>query len=180
MFYFLLTGEITNINTESLIHFFNSKIIDENYSDTITIYLSSIGGDIDAAIRVYDFLKSIPNKVHTIGLSQVDSAAITIYLAGDKRTALFNTRFRIHEPNYFIRENSALLPLYEERVNLFRELDKRMKEITAKEIKKDIKIIQKLYQQGKILNTQEAKEFGMVHEILNSLPKPSSLNSPAT
>ncbi len=88
MIYFTLTGNIDASNTQALIYFFNNQIIDNDYTDTLTIFLSSIGGDIDAAVRVYDFLKSVPNKVHTIGFGQIDSAAITIFLAGDKRTVL--------------------------------------------------------------------------------------------
>lgn len=175
MYYFTLTGDITVSNTHELIHFFNCKRIDDNYTDTFTIFISSVGGDIDSAIRVYDFLKSIPNKIHTIGFGQVDSSAITVYLAGDKRSALIDTRFRIHEPTYYIHEKGALLSYYEERINLFKELDKRMKVIASKETEKNVSIINKLYQDGKILNSREAKNIGIVHDIIKDLPKPGSI-----
>ncbi|OGY17584.1 MAG: hypothetical protein A2784_00550 [Candidatus Chisholmbacteria bacterium RIFCSPHIGHO2_01_FULL_48_12] len=177
MYYFTFTGDVSVSNTQELIHFFNSKIIDGNYTETFTIFLSSIGGDIDAAIRTYDFLKSIPNKIHTIGFGQIDSSAITIFLAGDKRTVLQKTRFRFHEPTYHMQQADSILSFFGERVGLFQELDKRLKEITSQETGKSISQINKLYSEGKILNTQEAKNLGIVHEVVSQLPKPENLTS---
>ena len=175
MIYFTLTGDINATNCQGLIHFFNSQIIDQNYTDTFTVYLSSIGGDIDSAIRVYDFLKSVPNKVHTIGFGQIDSAAITVMLSGDRRTALENTRFRFHEPTYYMQQADSVLMFFEERVRLFLQLDKRMKEIVSKETGKSIAQIRKIYSEGKILTTTEAKDLGLVHEVLREMPKPTTL-----
>lgn len=177
MVYYTLTGDVNVSNTQGLIHFFNSQIIDQSYNDTFTIFLSSIGGDIDSAIRVYDFLKSIPNKVHTIGFGQIDSAAITLLLSGDKRTVLKKTRFRFHEPTYHMQQADSVLPFFEERVRLFQQLDKRMKEITSEETGKSLTQIIKLYSDGKILNTSEAKDLGLVHEIVNEMPRPVSLSA---
>lgn len=177
MFYFTLTGDITAASTQNLIHFFNSKIIDDNYSDTFTIFLSSIGGDIDSAIRAYDFLKSVPNKIHTIGFGQIDSSAITLLLAGDKRTVLARTRFRFHEPTYYMQQADSVLPFFEERVRLFNQLDNRMKEITVAETGKTMTQVKRLYSQGKILSTTEAKDMGIVHEVVSTMPKPTNIES---
>ncbi|MBI2195770.1 MAG: ATP-dependent Clp protease proteolytic subunit [Candidatus Levybacteria bacterium] len=176
MYYFNLTGEIVASNAHDLIFYWHSKILDENYTGTITIYLSSIGGDIESAIRVYDFLKSTPNKIHTIGFGQIDSSAITIFLAGDKRTVLKNTRFRFHEPTYHIQQANSMLPFFEERIRLFQQLDRRLKEITSQETKKSMVQINKLYLEGKILNTADAKALNIVDEIVSELPKPTNLS----
>lgn len=175
MVYYTLTGDVNATNCQGLIHFFNGQIIDNNYTDTFTIYLSSIGGDIDSAIRVYDFLKSVPNKVHTIGFGQIDSAAITLLLSGDKRTVLKKTRFRFHEPTYYMQQSDSVLSFFEERVRLFQQLDKRMKEITSEETGKSLTQISKLYAAGKILNIVEAKNLGIVHDVVSDIPKPISL-----
>jgi len=177
LIYFTLTGDINASNIQNLIHFFNCQIIEQNYTDTLTIFLSSIGGDIDSAIRAYDFLKSVPNKIHTIGFGQIDSAAITLLLSGDKRTVIEKTRFRFHEPTYYMQQADSVLSFFEERVRLFQQLDTRMKEITSKQTGKSLAQINKLYANGKILNTTEAKSLGLVHEIVNEMPKPVNLTS---
>ncbi len=177
MVYYTLTGDINATNCQGLIHFFNGQIIDQSYTNTLTIYLSSIGGDIDSAIRVYDFLKSVPNEIHTVGFGQIDSSAITIFLSGNKRTVLPKTRFRFHEPTYYMQQPDSVLAFFEERVRLFQELDKRLKMITSKETGKSISVIKKLYSEGKILNAEEAKTMGLVHEMVSEMPKPVNLSN---
>lgn len=175
MYYFDLTGEIAGNKIQELIHFFNSKIIDEQYVDTFTIFISSEGGDVDSAIRAYDFLKTIKNKVFVVGFGQIDSAAITIFLAGDKRVVLPKTRFRFHEPTYNIQQERSALSVFNERVRFFNELDTRIKEITALETRKSNKQIIKLYNDGVVFNPQQAKDLGIVHEIVAELPIPQNI-----
>lgn len=175
MIYYDLTGEINGNSAQGLIHHFNTQIIDNNYNETLTIFLSSQGGDIDSAIRIYDFLKSVENKVFVIGFGQIDSAAIIIYLAGDKRVVLPKTRFRFHEPTYNMQQESSSLSVFDERVKLFKELDNRMKEIAVSETGKGKAMILKLYSDGVVLNTSQAKDFGLVHEIVKQMPKPQNI-----
>lgn len=175
MYYFSINGGIDQAATHGLIHFFNSKRIDENYEGTFTIFISSTGGDIDSAIRVYDFLKSITNKIHTIGFGQVDSSALLVYLAGDKRTALEDTRFRIHEATYHVDELNAPLVVFEERTQLFQKLDMRMKSIVAKELNKTLEKVEQEYANGKILSIDEAIKLGIVHHKVKGLPKPEDI-----
>ncbi|MEX2469022.1 MAG: ATP-dependent Clp protease proteolytic subunit, partial [Pseudohongiellaceae bacterium] len=68
--------------------------------EPITIYISSPGGHVESGDVVYDIIKFIKPEVKVIGTGWVASAAITIYLAADKkhRFALPNTRFLIHQP----------------------------------------------------------------------------------
>lgn len=175
MYYYDLTGEITEGKIQELIHFFNSKIIDENYSDTFTIFISSEGGDIDSAIRVFDFLKIIKNKVFTVGFGQIDSAAIIIFLSGDRRVVIPKTRFRFHEATYNVHQEKSSLVVFEEKVSLFKELDNRMKEIVVSETGINKKKVFEMYNKGVILNSQKAKDLGVVHEIVQELPKPINI-----
>lgn len=96
-------------------------------------------------------------------------------LSGDKRTVLENTRFRFHEPTYHMQQTDSVLMFFEERIRLFQHLDKRMKEITSKETGKSIVQIRKIYSEGKILTTTEAKNLGLVHEVVYEIPKPTTL-----
>jgi ATP-dependent Clp protease protease subunit len=172
MYYYNFTGDVTNSNVQGVIQHFNTKRIEENSQDEFSIYLSSVGGDIDAGIRLYDFLKSIPNKVLVYGFGQVDSSAIMILLAGDTRVALRNTRFRIHSPQFNLVETHAPLSYYTEIVNYFSELDRRMKEIITTETGKTLDEVEAIFMQGKILNAREGKDFGLIQRVSNELPTP--------
>jgi ATP-dependent protease ClpP protease subunit len=59
------------------------------------ITLCTKGGDVNAALAIYDAIKG--QGVTVIGTGTVASAGITILLGGDKRYATANTRLMTHE-----------------------------------------------------------------------------------
>ncbi len=168
---YTLVGEINQENVSQAILWINGRIAEGNHNP-IKFYLSSTGGDIDSAIRLYDFLKAIPNQVQTIGFAQVDSAAVLIFLAGEKRTAIKRCRFRIHESTYTAHRNVGSLPHHVDMLRFFEELDRRTKDIVACETNKPIDEVRALYQKGKIMSAEEAKDYGIVHTITHTLPVP--------
>nr|WP_272537527.1 MULTISPECIES: ATP-dependent Clp protease proteolytic subunit [unclassified Providencia] len=62
----------------------------------INIHISSRGGETDCGFAAYSFLKSLPIKVRTHNISNVESIANIIFLAGSERTANPESRFLIH------------------------------------------------------------------------------------
>lgn len=168
--YFSLTGSISEVSVNSMIAFINSKVFDQNYTGIIIIYISNIGGDMDSAIRAYDFLKNLKNKVITIGFSQVDSSAIPVFLAGDERIAHANTRFRFHEPTYNMGLEKASLYTFKERVNFFEELDSRTKQIYFQESNISEKIMISFGRSGKIIKAEDAIKLGIAHKISKDIP----------
>ena len=132
--------------------------------------LSSSGGDIDSAIRLYDYLKALPFEVETIDFRQIDSAANVIFLAGTKRFAVKDCRFFLHEGIFNIGNPAAALHIHEETLNLLREINRRHVEILVRELSKRPQEIKKILREGKVFNAKSAKDFGLVHEIINKLP----------
>lgn len=63
----------------------------------LRIYISSGGGDPQAAMGLYDWLQL--READTVAMGDVASAAVPLFLAGKVRTALPNARFLIH-PGY--------------------------------------------------------------------------------
>lgn len=64
--------------------------------EPISIYLSSQGGEVYSSFAIYDFLRTCKSDIHMYASGCVMSAAVVIYLAGDKRMASENTSFMIH------------------------------------------------------------------------------------
>ncbi|MCI1670724.1 MAG: ATP-dependent Clp protease proteolytic subunit [Citrobacter freundii] len=62
----------------------------------LNIYISSQGGDLVAGFTAYHFLKALPITVRTHNLSNVESVANVIFLAGSERTANPGCRFLFH------------------------------------------------------------------------------------
>lgn len=62
----------------------------------LNIYISSQGGDLVAGFTAYHFLKALPIPVRTHNLSNVESVANIIFLAGSERKANPGCRFLLH------------------------------------------------------------------------------------
>ena len=175
-YYFTLTGVIDAKLVADTIIWSNAQFLSGGMTK-LRFHISSIGGDVDSALRLYDFLKALPVEIEMIGFGQVDSAANIIFLAGTKRIAVRNCRFLLHQGTFNGHQGSVPLVMHEEAMRLFNELHRRHVEIIAKETGKNKTDIEKLLKEGKILNTTEAKEIGIVHEVIekfSSLPSQAS------
>jgi ATP-dependent protease ClpP protease subunit len=62
-----------------------------------TICISSNGGASDQALYVYDIIKALPITVNTHAISSVQSAALIVFMAGQRRTASPGANFLFHD-----------------------------------------------------------------------------------
>src|SRR5262249_35044299 len=69
-------------------------------AQSITICMSSQGGAQDQAFYAYELLKSSPVPITTYNLGVVQSAALTLFLAGSKRYAVPHATFLMHKTVY--------------------------------------------------------------------------------
>lgn len=167
--WYTITGGIDSNVAHQLIVWVNSQI----YATPIKrlkLILSSNGGDMDSAIRIYSFLKSLPIEVETIAFSQIDSAANILFAGGEKRTAVKGCRFFFHEGSFTIGNPTNTLHNHKENISIFEELFKNHVKILAKESGQTEKYIRGLLEKGTFLNTEEAKTAGFVHAIVEKIP----------
>lgn len=167
--WYTITGYIDANTAQQLITYLNGQIYRTDIKK-LKLIISSSGGDVDSAIRIYAYLKALPIEIETIALSQIDSAANIIYAAGSKRVAIAGCRFFLHEGTFTSASQTTTLHNHEEAVLIFRELLKRHVQILAKTIGKTEEDIKKLLTASTVLNDKEAKDLGFVHEILEKLP----------
>jgi ATP-dependent protease ClpP protease subunit len=125
---------------------------------------------MDSAIRFYDFIKALNLKINTVGYGQVESAAIMLFLCGQKRFVHKDCRLRLHAPRYSGPEQLQVISVHQEVTTLLQKLDERYFEIIAKETSKKNSEIRKVYNKGKILVGKEAVDFGFATETVNKLP----------
>jgi ATP-dependent protease ClpP protease subunit len=71
----------------------------------LRVFISSGGGDPQAAMGLYDWLQL--READTVAMGDVASAAVPLFLAGKVRTALPNARFLIH-PGYAYLEGKYI------------------------------------------------------------------------
>lgn len=63
---------------------------------SLTINISSLGGNVASGISIYNFLKNLSFPIRTHNMGEVSSAAILPYLSGTIRTAEPISKFMIH------------------------------------------------------------------------------------
>lgn len=91
---------LTDVNVPSVRHLMDACLAavsnKDNPATELKIYISSKGGDTVAGFTAYNFLKSLPVKVTTHNLSNVESIANVIFMAGEERSANGISRFLLH------------------------------------------------------------------------------------
>ena len=135
----------------------------------ISIYLNSPGGSFTALTAIYDTMRYIKPDIQTVCLGQAASAAAVILAAGTKgkRLALPNSRILIHQPategGY---GQSSDLEIQAKEILRIRSL---MEEMLASDTGQDVARVSRDIERDKYLTAIEAKEYGIVDDILPSL-----------
>lgn len=148
--WYTITGGIDANTAHQLITYVNAQIYQTNIKK-LKILLSSGGGDLDSALRIYSYLKALSIEVETIAFSQIDSAANIIYLAGSNIVAIKGCRFLFHEGTFTTGAQTTTLHNHEEALLIFRELLKKHISVLSKETGKTEKEIigRELYFNGR-------------------------------
>jgi ATP-dependent protease ClpP protease subunit len=76
---------------------------------SVDVYISSRGGDVATAIALHDLIKTYPYPIRTIGLGQVMSAAVIVFLGADERLCYANTIFYLHDIT--IKDGHSVCPV---------------------------------------------------------------------
>ncbi len=167
--WYTLTGDVEKKAAQDAIQWINEQL----YSKPVThlrFLVASSGGDIDTGTNLYMYLKSLPIDVETIGFGVVDAAAALIFLGGKRRLAVDGCRFFFHEGEYSMKLQTASLSTHEESLSIFRRNLHEMIYIIARESGNDTEAVAHMLKRSKIMQTQEALEFGLATHIIEKLP----------
>lgn len=135
----------------------------------ISMYINSPGGSFTALTAIYDTMRYIKPDVQTVCLGQAASAAAVLLAAGTKgkRLALPNSRILIHQPategGY---GQSSDLEIQAREILRIRSL---MEGMLADSTGQSVETISHDIERDKYLTAEEAKEYGIVDDILTSL-----------
>jgi ATP-dependent Clp protease protease subunit len=137
----------------------------ENPNADIMMYIQSPGGEVNPGFAILDTMKYIKAPVSTIGIGMVASMA-SILLAGGtkgKRFALPNTRIMIHQPH-----GGAQGQITDMEIQIAE--GKRAKEKSIKTLAgftgRSEKELFDAMERDNFMSAEEAKEFGLVDEVL--------------
>ena len=131
----------------------------------IQIYINSPGGSVYAGLGIYDTMQFIKPDVATICTGIAASMAAVLLCAGNegKRSALPHSRVMIHQPS-----GGAQGVASDMEINLkeMLKLKNELYEIIAKHSKQPFAKVYKDSERDYWMIAQEAKEYGMIDEVL--------------
>jgi len=137
----------------------------EDPQKPITIIINSQGGSADSGFGIYDMLRFVSPPIITITAGLCASAAIIIFLAGDKgkRFALPNARFLIHQPSTSAVGPAADLEITANQILKIRD---QFNTIIARETGQTVQKVTEDANRDFWLSAPEAVEYGLVSNII--------------
>ena len=137
----------------------------EDPEKDIQLYINSPGGAVTSALAIYDTMQFIKSPVSTICIGQATSAAAVLLLAGEKgkRFLLPNSRVLLHQPSGGVSGTSMDVEIHTREMVRMRKL---LNEIISKHTGQDLKKVEKDTERDFIMNAQEAKDYGIVDEVI--------------
>jgi ATP-dependent Clp protease protease subunit len=139
----------------------------EDPEKDVHLYINSPGGSITAGMAIYDTMQFIKNKVETICIGQAASMAAILLLAGakGKRFALPNSRVLIHQPSLGgVSGQATDIDIHAREILRIREITNN---IMATHTGQPLELIERDVERDFIMNAQQAKEYGIVDEIID-------------
>jgi ATP-dependent Clp protease protease subunit len=134
----------------------------------ILMYINSPGGSFTAMAAIYDTMQYIRPDVQTFVIGQAASAAAVLLGAGakGKRFALPNARMLIHQPA--MEGAGGMASDLEITANEIIRMRTWLEETLAKHTGRTEAEVRKDIERDKILSAAQAKEYGLIDEVLAS------------
>lgn len=131
----------------------------------IQIYLNTPGGSVYAGLGIYDTMQYIAPDVDTICTGMAASMGAVIMCAGaqKKRSALPHARIMMHQPMGGAEGQASDIEITAREIQ---KLKKELYEIIAKHSGQEYEKVYKDSDRDYWMTAQEAKDYGMVDEIL--------------
>lgn len=137
----------------------------EDPEKDIQLYINCPGGVVTSALAVYDTMQFIKAPVSTICIGQAASAAAVLLLAGEKgkRFTLPNSRVLLHQPSGGVSGTTIDVEIHAREMVRIRSL---LNEIISRHTGQGLQKVEKDTERDFILNALEAKEYGIVDEVI--------------
>ncbi len=160
-----LQGTITNENANELV----MKLLylqSENRRKDIHFYINSPGGSVTATLAIYDTMNilSCPVATYCVGLAASGGAILLAGGTKGKRFALPHSKIMIHQPWGGVEGQVSDIEIQAKEILKDRSV---LNEILSLHTGKSVEQIAKDCDRDYFMTSAEAKEYGLVDDILN-------------
>ncbi|MGB9710378.1 MAG: ATP-dependent Clp endopeptidase proteolytic subunit ClpP [Thermodesulfovibrio sp.] len=142
----------------------------EDPDKDIHIYINSPGGMVSSGLAIYDTMQYVKPDIATYCIGQASSMACVLLAAGTKgkRFALPHSRVMIHQPIGGFYGQATDVEIHAREILKMKDL---LNKILAKHTGQPIEKIQKDTERDFFMSAEEAKEYGIVDEVITSIKK---------
>ncbi|NQV04251.1 MAG: ATP-dependent Clp endopeptidase proteolytic subunit ClpP [Candidatus Omnitrophica bacterium] len=136
----------------------------------IHVYVNSPGGHVTAGLAIYDTMQFVKPDICTYCVGQATSMGAVLLAAGKKgkRHGLPNSRVMIHQPWGGVQGQASDISIQAKEILKMKD---RLNEILAKHTGQDLKKIQKDTDRDYFMTAEEAKEYGIIDEVIATMKK---------
>ena len=140
----------------------------ENRQQDIHFYISSPGGSVTATLSMYDTMQFLecPVSTYCIGLAASGGAILLAGGSKGKRFALPHAKIMVHQPWGQVGGQVSDIEIQANEILKDRE---RLNQILAKHTGRSMEQIEAETERDRYFSAQEAKEFGLVDDVLVKL-----------
>lgn len=137
----------------------------EDPEKDVFIYLNTPGGYVSAGLAIYDTIQYIKPDVATICMGQAASMGALLLAAGakGKRSALPNARVMIHQPLGGAQGQASDIEIQAKEILTLRS---RLNDILVRHTGQPLEKIEKDTDRNYFMSPEEAKEYGLIDEIM--------------
>ncbi|GAQ94122.1 ATP-dependent Clp protease, protease subunit [Thermodesulfovibrio aggregans] len=142
----------------------------EDPDKDIHIYINSPGGMVSSGLAIYDTMQYVKPDIATYCIGQASSMACVLLAAGTKgkRFALPHSRVMIHQPIGGFYGQATDVEIHAREILKMKDL---LNHILSKHTGQPIEKIQKDTERDFFMSAEEAKEYGIVDEVITSIKK---------
>jgi ATP-dependent Clp protease protease subunit len=160
-----ITDEVANIVTAQLL-FLDST----DRTRDIQMYINSPGGSVYSGMGVYDTMQYVTPDVSTICIGVAASMAAVLMCAGakDKRTALKHSRIMMHQPSAGAGGQATDIEITVAQV---KKLKHELYDVVSHHSGQSVERIAADFDRDFWMTATEAKEYGLVDEVLVMNPR---------
>lgn len=145
----------------------------EDPTRDISLYINSRGGSVTAGMAIYDTMKYSPCDIATYGMGLAASMGQFLLSGGTKgkRYALPHARIMMHQPSAGVGGTAADIAIQAEQ---FAQTKREMAELIAEHTGQTFEQITKDSDRDRWMTAQQAKEYGIVDHVIESVNGPLS------
>ena len=146
--------------------------IDQKMKEGVTefmLLISSPGGNVFYGLSAYNYLKGLPVTITTHNFGSVDSMGVILFCGGSKRLSVPQARFLLHGVSVGFQNVRLEEKQLEEKLKGLKIDIENIAKVIAANTGKSVQDVTSAMLERTTLNPDEAKEWGLVHEIKSEL-----------